>query len=49
VSAFGIGEAGGKLAEDPDPLLDLSQEQTTAIAGDRSTVELRPNLASPWG
>ena len=44
-----IGEAGSKLVEDPDPLLDLSQEQTTAVAGDRSTVELRPNLASLLG
>jgi hypothetical protein len=44
-----IGEAGGKLAEDPNALLDLPQEQTTTIAGDRSTVELRPDLASLFG
>ena len=44
-----IGKAGGKLAEDPDALLDLPQEQTTAITGDRSTVELRPNLAALLG
>jgi len=41
-----IGEAGGKLAENPDPFLDLPQQQTTAVAGDRSTVKLRPDLAS---
>ena len=44
-----IGEAGGKLAEDPDALLDLPQEQTTAVTGDRSAVELRPDLASLLG
>ena len=44
-----IGEAGGKLTEDPNPLLDLSQKQTTAIATDRPTVELGPNLASLLG
>jgi hypothetical protein len=44
-----ISEASGKLAEDPDALLDLSKEQTTAITGDRSTVELRPDLASLLG
>ena len=41
-----IGEAIGKLAENPDPFLDLPQQQTAAVAGDRSTVELRPDLAS---
>jgi hypothetical protein len=41
-----IGEAGRKLAEDPHPFLDLPQQQTTTVAGDRSTVELRPDLAS---
>jgi hypothetical protein len=40
-----IGEAGGKLAKHPDALLDLPQQQTTAITGDRSTVELRADLA----
>jgi hypothetical protein len=35
-----------KLVEDPDALLDLPKEQTTAITADRSAVELRPNLAS---
>ena len=44
-----IGEAGGKLVEDPDALLDLPQEQTTAVAGDRSAVKLRPDLASLLG
>jgi hypothetical protein len=44
-----IRKAGGKLAEDPDALLDLPQEQTTAITGDRSTVKLCPNLASLLG
>jgi hypothetical protein len=44
-----IGEAGGKLAENPDPFLNLSQEQTTAVTGDRSTVELRPDLTSLLG
>jgi hypothetical protein len=29
--------------------LDLPQQQTTAVTGDRSTVELRPDLASFWG
>jgi hypothetical protein len=41
-----ISEAGGKLAEDPDALLDLPQQQTTAVTGDRSAVELRPDLAA---
>jgi hypothetical protein len=44
-----ICEAGGKLAENPHPFLDLPQQQTAAVAGDRSTVELRPNLASLLG
>jgi hypothetical protein len=44
-----ISEAGGKLAKNPDPFLDLPQEQTTAVAGDRSAVELRPDLASLLG
>ena len=39
-----IGEAAGKLVEDPDALLDLPQEQTTAVTADRSTVELRADL-----
>jgi hypothetical protein len=38
-----IGEAGGELVEDPDALLDLPQ-QTTAVATDRSAVELRADL-----
>jgi len=41
-----IGEAGGKLVEDPNALLDLPQQQTTAVAGDRPAIELRPDLAS---
>jgi hypothetical protein len=40
-----IGETSSKLVEDPDALLDLPKEQTTAITADRSAVELRPNLA----
>jgi hypothetical protein len=44
-----IDEAGGKLAQNPDAFLDLPQEQATAVAGDRSTVKLRPNLASLLG
>src|SRR6266699_7025334 len=44
-----IGEAGRKLPEDPHALLDLPQQQTTTIAGDRSTVELRADLASLLG
>src|SRR5258708_34145824 len=44
-----IGEAGRKLPEDPNALLDLPQQQTTTIAGDRSTVELRADLASLLG
>ena len=40
-----IGEAGSELAENPRPLLDLPQKQTSAIAGDRAAVELRPNRA----
>ncbi len=44
-----IGEAGGKLAQDPNALLDLPQEQTTTITGDRSAVKLRPDLASLLG
>ena len=44
-----IGEAGSKLAQDPDAFLDLPQEQTTAIAGDGSAIELGPNLASFLG
>src|SRR5260370_3779138 len=44
-----ISEARSKLAEDPDPLLDLPQEQTTAITGDRSAVELRADLAALLG
>jgi hypothetical protein len=44
-----IREAGGKLVEDPDPFLDLAQEQTTAVAGDRSAVKLCPDLASFLG
>src|SRR6267378_8529206 len=44
-----IREAGGKLAQNPHPFLDLPQEQSTAVAGDRSAVELRPNLASLLG
>jgi len=41
-----VGEAGGKLVEDPNALLDLPQQQTTAVAGDRPAIELRPDLAS---
>jgi hypothetical protein len=41
-----IGEAGGKLVEDPNALLDLPQQQTTTVAGDRPAIELRPDLAS---
>src|SRR3979490_991515 len=44
-----ISEAGGKLAEDPDALLDLPQEQPPAVTGDRSAVELRADLASLLG
>ena len=44
-----IREAGGKLVEDPDPFLDLAQEQTTAVAGDRSAVKLCSDLASFLG
>jgi hypothetical protein len=44
-----ISEAGGKLAENPDPFLDLPQQQTTAVTGDRSTIELRSDLASLLG
>jgi hypothetical protein len=44
-----IREAGGKLVEDPHALLDLPQQQTTAVAGDRPTVELRADLASLLG
>jgi hypothetical protein len=44
-----IREAGSKLAEDPDTLFDLPQEQTTAVTGDRSAVKLRPDLASLLG
>ena len=44
-----IGEAGGKLAQDPNPLLNLPQEQTTTITGDRSTGKLRPDLPSLLG
>jgi hypothetical protein len=44
-----IREAGGKLAQDPHAFLDLPQQQTTAVTGDRSTVELRPDLASFLG
>ena len=44
-----IREAGGKLVEDPDALLDLPQEQPTAVTGDRSAVELRTDLASLLG
>jgi len=41
-----IREAGGKLAQDPHAFLDLPQQQTTAVTGDRSTVELRANQRS---
>jgi hypothetical protein len=44
-----ISEAGGKLLEDPNALLDLPQEQTTSVTGDRSAVKLRPDLASFLG
>jgi hypothetical protein len=44
-----IGEAGSKLVEGPDTLFDLSQEQTTAVTGDRSPVKLSPDLASLSG
>ena len=39
----------GGEAENPDALLDLPKEQTTAVTGDRSTVELCPDLASFLG
>ncbi len=41
-----IGEAGGKLVEDLNALLDLTQQQTTAIAGDCPAIELRQDVAS---
>jgi hypothetical protein len=41
-----IRKAGGKLAEDAGALLDLPQQQATAVTADRSTVELRADLAS---
>lgn len=41
-----ISEAGGKLMQDSNALLDLPQEQTTAVTTNRSAVELRPDLAS---
>jgi hypothetical protein len=44
-----IREAGSKLTEDPDALLDFPQEQATAVTSDRSTVKLRPDLASLLG
>jgi hypothetical protein len=44
-----IGEAGGKLAEDPNALLNLPQQQTTTIASDCSTIELRADLAPLLG
>jgi hypothetical protein len=44
-----IGEASGKLAQNPNPFLDLPQQQSTAVAGDRSAVKLRPDLASFLG
>ena len=44
-----IGEASSELAENPHPLLDLPQKQTSAITGDRSAVELRPDLATFLG
>jgi hypothetical protein len=40
-----IPEASRKLAHDLDALLNLTQQQTTAFAGDGSTVELGPNLS----
>ena len=44
-----IREAGGKPAEDPHAFLNLPQQQTTAVTGDRSTVKLGPDLASLLG
>jgi len=44
-----IGETGGKLAQDPDTFLDLPQEQTTAIAADRSAIKLGSNLSAFLG
>jgi hypothetical protein len=44
-----VGEASRKLTQDPDTFLDLPQEQPTPVAGDRSAVKLRPNLASLLG
>ena len=41
-----IGEAGGKLVEDPNALLDLPQQQTTAVTGHCPAIELRPDVAS---
>ena len=40
-----IDEAGGKLVEDPNALLDLQQQQTTANAGDCQAIELRKDDA----
>jgi hypothetical protein len=44
-----IREAGRKLTENPDPFLDFPQKQATTVAGDRSAIKLRPNLASLLG
>jgi hypothetical protein len=44
-----IGKAGGKLAQYPDTFSDLPQEQTTAIAADRSAIELGSNLTAFLG
>jgi hypothetical protein len=40
-----IREAGGKPAQNPDPFLNLRQEQTTTVAGDRSAVRPAPEFS----
>jgi hypothetical protein len=44
-----VGEAGRRPLPDPGPLLDLAQQQPSAVARDRPTVKTSPNFPSAQG
>jgi hypothetical protein len=44
-----VAEAGRKPLHDPRPLLDLAQQQPSAVARDRPTVKASPNFPRSQG
>ena len=44
-----VAKAGGKLLQDLGLLLDLPQQQTSAVAADRSAIEISAHSSSIYG